>query len=143
MNVLQLPLSCKFSLDTLFILDFVLLTFRYDISHDGLIDQKELTTLISAMVNLSFHCYTQINHLSYFQYDLVGETDRKGDRDPKKRAAEIIEKLDVTGDKKLNKEEFTNGYISIIITSTLLLMFVSFIRCKNDEVIRHILAPST
>ncbi len=44
-----------------------------------------------------------------FQYDLVGETDRKGDRDPKKRATEIIAKLDVGGDKKLNKQEFIAG----------------------------------
>jgi len=49
--------------------------------------------------NLAFH----------FQYDLVGETDRKGDRDPKKRAADIIAKLDVSGDKKLSKAEFTMG----------------------------------
>ncbi|CAF5034088.1 unnamed protein product, partial [Rotaria magnacalcarata] len=27
-------------------------------------------------------------------YDLTGESDRKGDRDPKKRAAEIIKKID-------------------------------------------------
>ncbi|UJR31313.1 hypothetical protein I4U23_018811 [Adineta vaga] len=76
----------------------------YDISNDGQIDQKELTTLISAM------------------YDLVGETDRKGDRDPKKRAADIIAKLDVTGDKKLSKAEFVAG-------------------CKNDPIIRQLLAP--
>ncbi len=44
-----------------------------------------------------------------FQYDLVGETDRRGDRDPKKRATEIISKLDVGGDRKLNKQEFIAG----------------------------------
>ena len=43
------------------------------------------------------------------QYDLVGESDRKGDHDPKKRAIGIISKLDVSGDKKLNKEEFITG----------------------------------
>ena len=43
------------------------------------------------------------------QYDLVGESDRKGDRDPKKRAIDIISKLDVSGDKKLNKQEFITG----------------------------------
>ena len=48
-----------------------------------------------------------------FQYDLVGETNRTGDNDPKKRAIEIIAKLDVTGDKKLNKYEFIAGYFSI------------------------------
>ena len=45
-----------------------------------------------------------------FQYDLVGETNRKGDHDPKKRAADIIAKLDVGGDKKLSKQEFITGY---------------------------------
>jgi len=77
----------------------------YDVSGDGQIDQKELANLISAM------------------YDLVGEPDRKGDRDPKKRAQEIISKLDVSGDKKLSKAEFIAG-------------------CKNDQVIRRMLAPN-
>ena len=77
----------------------------YDVSGDGQIDQKELTNLIAAM------------------YDLVGEADRKGDRDPKKRAADIISKLDVSGDKKLSKQEFIAG-------------------CKNDPVIRRMLAPN-
>jgi neurocalcin delta len=77
----------------------------YDISNDGKIDQKELTALLSAM------------------YDLVGETNRTGDRDPKKRAAEIIAKLDVGGDRKLNKQEFIAG-------------------CKNDPHIRQLLAPN-
>ncbi|CAF0777377.1 unnamed protein product [Adineta steineri] len=77
----------------------------YDVSGDGQIDQKELAALISAM------------------YDLVGETDRKGDREPKKRAAEIIAKIDVGGDKKLNKQEFIAG-------------------CKNDPLIRRLLAPN-
>ena len=43
------------------------------------------------------------------QYDLVGETDRKGDRDPKTRATQIIAKIDVSGDKKLSKQEFIAG----------------------------------
>lgn len=43
------------------------------------------------------------------QYDLVGEKDRKGENDPKKRAADIIGKLDVGGDKKLSKQEFIAG----------------------------------
>ena len=45
------------------------------------------------------------------QYDLVGEIDRKGDRDPKKRAAEIIARFDRNGDKQLSQEEFIVGYI--------------------------------
>ena len=90
---------------------FFFVYIRYDISNDGQIDQKELTTLISAMVKFSFQCHIQINHFPFFQYDLVGETDRKGDRDPKKRAAEIITKLDVSGDRKLSKAEFKAGYV--------------------------------
>lgn len=50
---------------------------------------------------------------NFFQYDLVGETDRKGDRDPKHRATEIIAKLDLSGDKKLSKAEFITGYINL------------------------------
>ena len=49
-----------------------------------------------------------------FKYDLVGESDRRGDRDPKRRAAEIIGKLDVQGDKKLSKHEFIAGYLLLI-----------------------------
>ena len=44
-----------------------------------------------------------------FQYDRAGVTDRKGDQDPKIRAQNIIEKLDVTGDRKLTKDEFITG----------------------------------
>ncbi|CAF5016213.1 unnamed protein product, partial [Rotaria sp. Silwood1] len=62
-------------------------------------------------------------YILFFQYDLVGETDRKGDNDPKKRAADIIGKIDVSGNKKLSKQEFIAG-------------------CKNDPVIRRILAPN-
>jgi hypothetical protein len=75
-------------------------------------------------------------------YDLVGETDRKGDREPKKRAAEIIAKLDVGGDKKLNKQEFIAGYVLIHFNLILTLLLFSSIRCKNDPVIRRMLAPN-
>jgi hypothetical protein len=44
----------------------------------------------------------------------VGETNRKGDNDPKKRASEIIAKLDATGDKKLSRSEFVTGYVCIM-----------------------------
>ncbi|CAF3970121.1 unnamed protein product [Rotaria magnacalcarata] len=71
----------------------------YDISNDGLMDKKELTKVLSAI------------------YDLAGEIDRTGDRDPKTRAANIIAKLDMSGDKKLSKTEFVAG-------------------CKNDAVIQ-------
>ncbi|CAF1423055.1 unnamed protein product [Rotaria magnacalcarata] len=76
----------------------------YDISNDGLLTESEITKVITAM------------------YDLVGETDRSGDRDPHKRATEIIAKLDINHDKKLNKLEFVAG-------------------CKNDPVIRQMLVP--
>ncbi|CAF2752111.1 unnamed protein product [Rotaria sp. Silwood2] len=77
----------------------------YDYNNSGSIDTNEMAKVISAM------------------YDLVGETDRKGDRDPKHRAEEIIRICDVTGNKKLTKEEFIAG-------------------CKNDPVIRRLLVPN-
>ncbi|UJR31314.1 hypothetical protein I4U23_018812 [Adineta vaga] len=77
----------------------------YDISNDGQIDQKELTNLIISM------------------YDLLGETDRKGDRDPKKRAADIIAKIDLSGDKKISRAEFIAGL-------------------KADPILRELLAPN-
>ncbi|CAF3802144.1 unnamed protein product [Rotaria sp. Silwood1] len=63
----------------------------YDFSHNGVIDQKELTTIITAM------------------YDLVGKTDREGNNDPKKLATEIIAEFDANNDKKLSKGEFIAG----------------------------------
>jgi hypothetical protein len=89
----------------------VSLIYRYDISNDGQIDQKELTKLISAMVKFWLYSSKWTKTKLCFQFDLVGETDRKGDHDPKHRAQEIIAKLDVGGDKKLNKQEFIAGYI--------------------------------
>ncbi|CAF1160609.1 unnamed protein product [Adineta ricciae] len=77
----------------------------YDVSNDGTIDQKELSNLIIAT------------------YDLVGETDRKGDKDPKKRAADIIAQLDTAGDKKITRAEFIAGL-------------------KADPVLRQLLAPN-
>ncbi|CAF4827936.1 unnamed protein product, partial [Rotaria sp. Silwood2] len=77
----------------------------YDTSDDGQINEKELTKLITAM------------------YDLLGKFDRKYDKDPKKRAADIIAKIDVDGNKKISKQEFIDG-------------------CKNYPVIRWILAPN-
>ncbi|CAF0899582.1 unnamed protein product [Adineta steineri] len=76
----------------------------WDDSEDGQIDRKELTNLLSAM------------------YERAGIRDQKGEWDPKKRAKEIIAKLDISGDKKLNKEEFVTG-------------------CMNDQVICKLLLP--
>ncbi|CAF1073738.1 unnamed protein product [Rotaria sordida] len=74
----------------------------WDDSEDGQIDQQELTNLISAM------------------YYRAGINDQKGEWNPKKRAKEIIAKLDISGDKKLSKQEFVNG-------------------CRNDPVIYGLL----
>ncbi|CAF3706992.1 unnamed protein product [Rotaria sp. Silwood1] len=65
------------------------------IPNDGQIYRKELTNLISVMVNRI---------------------------QKKKRAKEIIAKLDISGDKKLSKQEFVNG-------------------CMNDPVICDLLVP--
>ena len=83
----------------------------YDISDDGQIDQKELANMIGAMVkDFDSILVVRDEKLSFsIQYDLVGETDRKGERDPKKRAAEILAALDVAGDRKLSREEFIAG----------------------------------
>ncbi|CAF1399753.1 unnamed protein product [Rotaria magnacalcarata] len=83
-------------------LDFVF--DLWDDSDDGKIDRKELTNWISAM------------------YYRAGVMDQKNEWDPKKRAKEIIAKLDISGDKKLSKQEFING-------------------CKNDPVIYGLLVP--
>ncbi|CAF0736945.1 unnamed protein product [Adineta ricciae] len=77
----------------------------FDCSGDGHIDREELADVISAI------------------YDRAGLTDRKGENDPNKRAKVIIDKLDNTGDNKINKAEFIQG-------------------CKDDPVIRNLLAPN-
>ena len=84
------------------------LTSRYDISNDGTIDQKELTNLIVATVIIYLIQLLSMRRV-FVQYDLVGETDRKGDKDPKKRAADIIAELDTAGDKKITRAEFIAG----------------------------------
>ncbi|CAF3868766.1 unnamed protein product [Rotaria sp. Silwood2] len=94
----------------------------YDISHDGLVDKKELIALITAM------------------YDLLGETDRKGDHDPKKIAVDIIEKFDTSHDKKLNKEEFitgckTNGAIRLAIIFAIVVIHLKF--CQKSTSCAH------
>ena len=108
MIVLPLHLICKFQKEYRWFSHLYVHLFSYDISNDGQVDQKELANLISSMVSL---CLFKRKEFVFFclQYDLVGETDRKGDRDPKKKAAEIIAKLDVSGDKKLTKAEFIAG----------------------------------
>ncbi|CAF0857026.1 unnamed protein product [Rotaria sordida] len=98
--LLALSVSSKANLD-----DRLCVAFNmYDTSDDGHIDQKELAKWITTV------------------YDLVGETDRKGENDPKRRATEIMKSLDINGDRKLSKEEFISG-------------------CKNDPHIHKLLAP--
>ncbi|CAF1364836.1 unnamed protein product [Adineta steineri] len=77
----------------------------WDVTDDGQIDQNELAHLISAM------------------YDRARIKDRQGENNPHARAKAIITKLDVSGDRKLNKEEFVNG-------------------CKNDPVVGKLLASN-
>ncbi|CAF3873815.1 unnamed protein product, partial [Rotaria sp. Silwood1] len=66
-------------------------SFRYDISDDEQIDQKELVKMITAL------------------YQLNGVADNSGPNNPKTRAAEILAALDVSGDRKLSKHEFIAG----------------------------------
>ncbi len=54
---------------------------------------------------------------------------------------EIITQLDISGDKKLNKQEFIAGYEKIHSNNFHSILFF-LIRCKNDPVIRRILAPN-
>ena len=49
--------------------------------------------------------------LTIFEYELNGVSDHGGNNDPKARAAGIIGALDVTGERKLNKQEFIAGYV--------------------------------
>ncbi len=95
--------------------------------------------MISAMVKFLILLF--LNESFVLQYDLVGERDRRGDREPKRRATDIIARLDVGGDRKLSKQEFIAGYILLNYLS-LSTYFSSFTRCKNDPVIRRILAPN-
>ncbi|CAF4949023.1 unnamed protein product, partial [Rotaria sp. Silwood1] len=60
----------------------------YNVSGDTDIDEEELASFIVIM------------------YDLVGETNRTGDRDPNKLAMKIIGTLDKNGDGKLSRTEF-------------------------------------
>lgn len=58
---------------------------------------------------------------------------------------DIIEKLDVAGDKRLSKAEFIAGYDFRIKNIPLLfyiMLFYVLIRCKNDPFIRKLLVPN-
>ncbi len=78
-----------------------------------------------------------------FQYDLVDQSDRKGDNHPKARAAAIIRNANADGSKKssnqqtIDRKQFVEGYIQF--DYVFIISFVFFFRCKNDPVIRKLL----
>ncbi|CAF1287692.1 unnamed protein product, partial [Didymodactylos carnosus] len=76
----------------------------YDVDQNGFVDKKEMTKIISAI------------------YDLNGETNRKKENAPSRRAEVIIKKFDVSEDNRLSREEFISG-------------------CLNDPELRALLAP--
>ncbi|CAF4361460.1 unnamed protein product, partial [Adineta steineri] len=45
----------------------------------------------------------------WHEYDRARIKDRQGENNPHARAKAMITKLDASGDRKLNKEEFING----------------------------------
>ena len=53
---------------------------------------------------------------SFVKYDRSNVKDRQGENNPSKRAKAIIAKLDSSGDRKLNREEFIKGYIVLEMT---------------------------
>jgi Ca2+-binding EF-hand superfamily protein len=56
-------------------------------------------------------------------YDLLGETNRKGDNDPKQRVNAIFNKLDRDNNGTLSEAEFVEG-------------------CTSDPVLMSFLAPN-
>jgi hypothetical protein len=56
-------------------------------------------------------------------YDLIGETNRKGDNDPKQRVMAIFQKLDRDNSGTLTEAEFVEG-------------------CLQDPVLMKFLAPN-
>jgi Ca2+-binding EF-hand superfamily protein len=78
----------------------------YDTNHNGKVDKKEMEKIINAI------------------YDLLGETNRKGDNDPKNRVAAIFTKLDKDNSGFLTQQEFVEG-------------------CLGDPILMAFLAPNT
>lgn len=66
----------------------------YDTNRNGKIDKKEMEKIINSI------------------YDLLGETNRKGDNDPKNRVAAIFNKLDKDHNGFLTEQEFVEGCLS-------------------------------
>ncbi|CAF4196357.1 unnamed protein product [Rotaria socialis] len=95
--LLEMTATSQGDLDDRLIVSFEM----YDISKDELIDLKELTTLLTAMVHFVLNPAVQRNFvfLFFLRYDLVGVTDRTGDRASKNCAANILAKLDVSDEK--------------------------------------------
>ena len=121
--------------------------FRYDISNDGQIDEKELIKLITAIVNFPLEIIKprkKNDHFYVFQYDLVNEEDRYGEQEPKFRAAQLMAKIDVSGDKKINKTEFIARWVFFLKNKWKTNeFFISISSCKNDASIRRLLAPNS
>ena len=65
----------------------------YDSDGNGKIDKKEMEKIIVAI------------------YDLIGETNRKGENEPKKRVELIFKKIDKDNNGYLSKDEFVEGCI--------------------------------
>ncbi len=85
------------------------------------------------MVKFQLYSFFRGKNSFIFQYDLVGETDRRGDRDPKKRATDIIGRLDVGGDKKLSKHEFIAGYVLLDYLTLIYLIVLLLLDAKTIQ----------
>jgi len=62
--------------------------------------------------------------LFVFQYDRAQVTDRQGEKNPTNRAKAIMKQLDISGDRKLSREEFLKGFDNFEY-SCLLTIFIS------------------
>lgn len=66
----------------------------YDTNDNGRIERKEMEKIIVAI------------------YDLMGETSRKGENDPKERTAAIFKKMDTNYTNTIDSHEFVEGCLS-------------------------------
>lgn len=66
----------------------------YDTNKNGKIDKKEMEKMLNTI------------------YDLKGESNRKGDNDPKQRVEAVFNKLDKDRSGTLDEHEFIEGCIS-------------------------------
>jgi hypothetical protein len=129
--------KCKF---TTYIIIFVnkFSTYRYDVSRDGQIDQKELANLILAMVNAWFHTHL-INKYILFSMILLAKPIVKVKRIQRNVLLKLLPSLMLMVIKNWIN---TNLLLGMYRLDFLTLILLSLIRCKNDEVIRRILVPA-